>query len=504
MKYIHSILAISAVSFLICISSPTGRADFQDEHSGSHPKFIFLFIGDGMATPQIHATEAYLGFLAQNAGNRGSIKVKTLAMTGFPVLGMQKSSARNSFITGSAAAGTALACGIKTNINIISMYPDARTPCTTLAESARAQGMKVGIVTSVSLDHATPAVFYAHTSSRMAYQEIDRQLLRSGFDYFAGGGFISMNDVEKQAAANGFVYVDTRAEFDGLKPGSGKIIAVNPYLDHSKAIPYALNRLSADGPGEDYEGSITLAEFTQKGIQLLNNDNGFFMMVEGGKIDWACHANDARAVIEDIIALDDAVKAALDFADRHPSETLIIVTGDHETGGLALGSAGTAYEAHYKKMEAQKLAFDDFNSKILALYKNAHTPAPDDIDADMWKIIMDYFGMDGSQLTPDSKDDLSEYEIKQLEEAFDLAMTGINIHTEDENRLLYGTYNPLSVTLTHLLNSKSGLGWTSYAHTALPVPVFAIGIGSNIFDGYYDNSDVARKIFKIMGSDTGF
>ena len=469
---------------------------------GIHPKYIFYFIGDGMATPQVHATEAYLGAVSDGDAKSGDIRVQKLAMSEFPVHGMQRTYAKNRFITGSAAAGTALACGVKTDVNIISMGPDG-LPCTTLAELTKAKGMKVGIVTSVSLDHATPAVFYAHTPSRMNYPEIGRQLLNSGFDYFAGGGFLAMNDVAGSAAANGFVYVDSRAGFDALKEGDGRVIAVNPYLDQSKAMPYAINRLAADGPGEEYEGSITLAEFTAKGIRMLNGDNGFFMMVEGGKIDWACHANDARAAIEDVIAFDAAVKVAVEFADRHPLETLIVVTGDHETGGLTLGFAGTAYSAYYDRLKAQKMAFDDLDRKILAPYKASHIPVPADMDADMWKIVLDNFGMDGSRLTAGSEDDLSEYEIRMLEEAFDKAMTGGRINPGSEDSLLYGTYNPLSVTLTHLLDRKSGLDWTSFSHTALPVPVFATGVGSENFNGYYENSDVARKIAKVLGIYSG-
>jgi len=424
-------------------------------------------------------------------------------MSGFPVTGMQMSYAGNRFITGSAAAGTALACGIKTDVNIISMHPDAVTPCTSVAELAKSRGMKIGIVTSVSLDHATPAVFYAHTPSRMQYDAIGRQLLESGFDYFAGGGLLAVRDLETQAAANGFRYTDTRAEFDALRPGDGKTIAVNPFLDRNKSIPYALNRLTSDGPGEEYAGSISLAEFTEKGIELLKNEKGFFMMIEGGKIDWACHANDARTAIEDVLAFDQAVRTAADFAVKHPAETLIVVTGDHETGGMSLGFAGTAYEIYFEKLKAQTLSYDEFDGRIFSAYKASHISDPADIDSDMWAIILKYFGMDGAGLTQDIKDDLSKYEIEMLEDAFDKAIKGISTHTSDEDRLLYGTYNPLSVTLTHLLNRKAGIGWTSYSHTAVPVPVFAIGVGSRIFDGYYENYEVARKIAEIMGFDIG-
>jgi alkaline phosphatase len=223
------------------------------------------------------------------------------------------------------------------------------------------------------------------------------------------------------------------------------------------------------------------------------------MMVEGGKIDWACHANDARAAIEDTIAFDDAIAVAVDFARRHPLETLIVVTGDHECGGMTLGFAGTAYETYYEKMAAQTIAYDDFGEKVLIPYLTTHSPAPADIDADMWQIIFSVYGMDGNGLTSDSEDDLTDYEIGLLEDAFDKSVADKNANSDEENGLLYGYYDPLTVTLTHLLNRKSGLAWTSFSHTGVPVPVLAMGPGAKLFDGYYDNTDVGKKLMKIMG-----
>ena len=512
-RVLHCKLVILALAIaLLCVCS-ANAGNKSDEHLFVEAKYVFYFIGDGMASPQIHATEAYLAALLEDDTDPGGIKAEKLTLSLLPIQGMQMSFANNRFITGSAAAGTALACGMKTNIGVISMNPDATIPYNSLAEKAKAKGMKVGIVSSVSIDHATPAVFYAHTPSRNNYEEIGVYLLNSGFDYFGGGGFRvnkytsaeyegKSNDeryaiVESKAAANGFAFANTRAEFDALT--SGRAVAVNPYLDSSNAIPYAINRMSADGPGEAYEGSISLAEFTQKGIDLLYNSKGFFMMVEGGKIDWACHANDARAAIDDTIAFDNAVAVAAQFAMRHPLETLIVVTGDHECGGMTLGFAGTVYETYYEKIAAQTVAYDDFDAKLLSAYQAAHDPAPADIDADMWQIILNNFGMDGAGLTAGDEDDLTEFEFALVEDAFDQTMRGENVNSGEENSLLYGGYNPLSVTLTHLLNRKSGLAWTSYSHTAVPVPVLAMGAGADIFNGYYDNTDVAKRIAEVMG-----
>ncbi|MDY6830573.1 MAG: alkaline phosphatase [Thermodesulfobacteriota bacterium] len=516
MKKTGSTIAVIIMIAAAALCSGNAFAfDHGHDFSPFQAKYVFYFIGDGMASPQIHATEAYLASLQEDDTVPGGIKAQQLYMSTFPVQGMQMSYANNRFITGSAAAGTALACGHKTNIGVIAMDADATLPYKSLAEAAKEKGMKVGIISSVSIDHATPAVFYAHQPSRNNYEQIDFELLNKDFDYFAGGGFrvnkwnspayASMSNeeryqvVEDTAVANGFVYADTREEFDALNRRTRRAIAVNPYLDGSNAIPYALNRMNADGPGERYEGSISLAEFTAKGIEIMQNRRGFFMMVEGGKIDWACHANDARAAIEDTIAFDDAIKVAVDFAKKHPFETLIVVTGDHECGGMTLGFAGTAYESYYEKMAGQTVAYDDFDSIVLPSYVADHSPIPGDIDTDMWNLILTNFGLDGNGLTSETADDLTAYEISLLEDAFDKALHGISVNPSEEDDLLYGYYNPLSVTITHIQNRKAGLDWTSYSHTAVPVPVLAKGTFANLFDGYYENTDVAHKIAFAMG-----
>ena len=307
-----SCLTSFALLILIGVTSTTS-------HAGA-PKYIFYFIGDGMANVQIHAAEAYLAALQGKDEVAGSQKAKLLAMSHFPVQGLSTTFANNRLITGSAAAGTALACGMKTNIGVISMNPNATRPYTTVAELAKAKGMKVGIVSSVSIDHATPAVFYAHQPSRSNYHEIAMALANSDFDYFAGGGFhddeTGTGNAIETAQANGFTYVKTREALAAVKPGN-RVIATDNFLMGGSALVYELDRLNAP----ETLPLMSLAEFTSEGIRLLDNDNGFFMMVEGGKIDWACHANDARAAIDDTIAFDNAIREALNFYMLHPDDT---------------------------------------------------------------------------------------------------------------------------------------------------------------------------------------
>ncbi len=446
-------------------------------YQGYPAKYVFFFIGDGLGFPQKTAAEQYNG--------------KRLAMDEFPAQGVTTTHAADRFITGSAASSTALCSGQKTNIGVIGMTPDLK-PVKTVAEMAKEQGKKVGIISSVSIDHATPAAFYAHVKSRSMYHEIDHALVNSGFDFFGGGGLKDpegkksdqpLGDAVAAAKKAGYKVVDDREAFMKLSKDDGKVLAWNAWLQDSQAMPYAMDQRSDD---------ITLPEFTAKAIEMLDNDKGFFLMVEGGKIDWACHANDATASVINTLAFDDAVREAVRFYEKHPQETLIVVTGDHECGGLTIGFAGTKYDSHFNVLGGQKVSFQKFTDEILADYKG-------DFDG-MKPIITENFGL---KFAGDPSADnmvLEPFQIAQIEDAFNRSMGGETEKSDNaETYLLYGGYNPLAVSLTHILNQKAGLGWTSYKHTGVPVGTSAQGVGADSFNGYYDNTDVGLKIMAVMG-----
>jgi alkaline phosphatase len=479
MRNVLMVMSCALVLILGASAASAGSAGFT-------PKYVFLFIGDGMAITQVNSAEIYLSSVADPGGVPARTK---LSMSSFPVAGMITTFGNNSFIPDSADAGTSLACGMKTNSGVIAMDPTGTIPYKSIATLAKEKGMKVGIVSSVSIDHATPAVFYANQPSRNNYYEIAMSMANSDFDYFGGGGIKYPTGVNGDqpsvidaAVANGFQIADTAEEFAQLAKGQ-KAIAYNEILDNDKALYYELDRKEQD-PADH----ISLAQFTRKGIQLLNNSKGFFMMVEGGKIDWACHANDARATIDDVIAFSDAVKEAVKFYRAHPYDTLIIVTADHETGGMSLGFAGTKYETHFEVLQNQNKSYIEFG-KTMATYKENggdHT----NIDAEMKQLILDTFGL--------TFDALTDYEKLQLEDAYDRSMGGPVVAGAEKDYLLYGGYDPLSVTLTHILNQHAGIGWTTYSHTGMPVPVFAMGTSSQQFSGFYDNTDVPKKLSRAM------
>jgi alkaline phosphatase len=454
-------------------------------------KYVFLFIGDGMGFAQVHSAEAYLNTLENGKTDAArDVRANLLPMmTELPFSGAITTYDYGVLCTDSASAGTALACGHKTYSGVVSVDPVTKTiPYPTIAERAKQKGMKVGIISSVSIDHATPAVFYAHNASRNNYHDISMQLSASGFDFFGGGGFlqqtVSGEDAVAVAQTRGYQVVGTREALAAVQPGQ-KVLAINQTLADSMSLAYEVDRKTTD---------MSLADFTAAGIRLLTNADGFFMMVEGGKIDWTCHANDARTSIDDVRAFDAAVQQAIAFARLHPAETLIVVTADHETGGMTMGWAGTKYASAYEKLVPQTMSFQVFSDWLTKTYRvdpakawvNESSQLAN--DAVVLAKIQSAFGLDYATL--------SAFQKSQLEAAYDRSMKGAAIVSSEEDYLLYGGYDALTMACTHVLNANAGIGWTSYSHTATPVPVMSNGA---TFNGYYDNTDIAKKIAASMG-----
>ena len=465
------------------------------------PKYVFLFIGDGMSYPQIQSTSDFLGALndadywqAEPSldDNQGAILdgPEYLNFMNFPVAGSAVTYDSNSFCPDSASTATSLSTGHKTYSGTINMDETGSTAYETIAEKLAAQkGWEIGIISSVNLNHATPAAFYAHQASRNNYYEIGLELIDSGFTYFAGGGFLKptgsegdQEDLYALAEAAGYTVAKTQAEAEAVT--DGPVILIDEHLADGDAMAYELDRT---------EDMWSLADYVEKGIEVLDNDTGFFMMCEGGKIDWACHANDAASTIHDTDALADAVQVAIDFAAEHPDETLILVTGDHETGGLTIGFAGTDYDTYLDLLQNQKISYAKFDSDYVAAYKENKTSF-EDVMSDVTALFgLKTEGEEGDKLV------LTDYELELLRTAYEKSVNGTETgYAAQAEYVLYGTYEPLSVTLTHIINNKSGISFTSYSHTGLPVAVLAQGVGSETFGGYYDNTDVYNKLAALL------
>ncbi|MEL7622826.1 MAG: alkaline phosphatase [Clostridiales bacterium] len=467
------------------------------------PKYIFMFIGDGMAAVQVNSAQIYGGTNKHN-----QMALDKMNFQSFEAVGYQTTQDATSFAPDSASTATSLSSGFKTWSGTIGLKPagdkSGNKPANvegspipkTIAERLKAEkGMKIGIISNVTINHATPAAYYAHVASRNDYYDIALQMANSGFDFF-GGGTINQptgkdkdqKDAYKVMEEKGYKVVKTKEDILALNSNSGKVYAVTPVVQDSGAMPYAI---------DNKPGDLTLADFVKKGIEVLDNEKGFFMMAESGKIDWAGHANDAKANIGDVIALEEAVQVALDFAKKHPEETLIIVTGDHETGGMTIGQATTNYDTAFHLLENQKISYVAFD----ALLDEMTAKNPKLTFADVMPVITENFGLVNNTIDDISRPgepsymtlELSDREVEKLKAAFAETMAAEPADNE-ETDLLYGGYNPLSVTLTHILNNKAGIGWTSYWHTGVPVPVYATGAGSELFNGAYENTEVYDKL----------
>ncbi len=501
----------------------TDTTSETDKSNTSVPKYVFLFIGDGMSYPQIESTNYYLSAIENGTsmGNKdeGTVLAQvndSLSFINFPVSGSAQTYDSTSFCPDSASTATALSTGNKTYSGTINMDETGTVSYETITEKLKDQlGYKIGIISSVNLNHATPAAFYCHQQSRSSYYDIGLEMIDSGFDYFAGGGLLkptgaeeNQTDLYELAAEAGYTVVKTQSEAESITADTGKVIVIDEHLADADAMEYEIDR---------EEVHWALSDYVDKGIDCLyeDNDNGFFMMVEGGKIDWVCHANDAASTMADTKALSDAVDEAIEFYNEHPDETLILVTGDHETGGLTIGYAGTNYDTFLENLENQKISFKAYDDEYVAKYKENNTSF-EDVMTDITRL----FGLTAESdatvasedgVTKDSADShptgvtsgnlvLTDYEMDKLQDAYNKTMT----MTEDtelsqEEYVLYGSYEPLTVTITHILNNKSGIAFTSYSHTGLPVAVFANGVGSEKFEGYYDNTEVYDKMASLLG-----
>ena len=432
------------------------------------PKYVFVFIGDGMSTPQRLMAEDF----SKRTG-RGELAMNHLARRTETA-----TKSANKVVTDSAAAATAIACGEKTDNGMLGMRPDG-TRIESVAAVAKKAGRKVGIVTTVTIVHATPAGFYAHNRSRGDSRAIAMDLVKSGFDYFAGGGIGGWTQPKGG-------YFDTNGNFVKLEEGREAVPGIDPYsLWQTNGYMFVKDDLAAfkalkpgrpvwcvfGESGMDYaldrDGSQpTLAEIVEKGIELLDGPDGFFLMCEGGKVDYAGHANDAGGSVAEQLSLDDAVKVATRFAKAHPGETLIVTTGDHETGGLIRGITGAGAAFDPALLKHQRCTASKFSS----ILKNAQEKNAAFSFDDAMALVRENFGLGGPvPLTDADRDELK----KSFEQKKPAEFAG---------------------AAKRILSAHAGLAWKSGGHTALPTMTTAEGPGSEILEGMTDNTEIGARL----------
>jgi alkaline phosphatase len=387
--------------------------------------------------------------------------------------GLVRTFIADSAIADSAPAGTAYAAGVKSHTGYIGVLPDEATmpglapipaedrkkPVANVLEAARLQGKSTGIVATSEIMHATPAAFTAHYPDRKNYDDLSEQQVYQGVDLVLGGGakyFTSevrgdKEDLIGEIKNLGYEYITTPDElknFDG-----GKLWGM--FADTDMA--YEFDRDPAKEP--------SLSEMTAQAIQLLSkNENGFFLMVEGSKIDWAAHANDPIGVICDTLAFDEAVGVALEFA-KADGNTAVISVADHATGGLSIGSPNT--DANYDKVH--------IDNYIVPLKKAALTGegVEKKLNSDKSNIVevmSQYYGVS----------DLTGAEIDGIKAA---------------------QAGSLNYTVGPIISKRANLGWTTIGHTGEDVPLYVYAPEGHKISGVIDSTQIAKYIAEVLGLD---
>ena len=442
------------------------------------PKYVFYFIGDGMGVNQVMLTEYYLADL------EGKMGFNPLCFTGFPYSGLVITHSANTYVTDSSAAGTALAGGKKTNNNVLGMLPDKETPVQSIAEMAHEKGYRVAIGTTVCVDHATPGVFYAHQPSRDNYHEIGIELSQSGFEFFAGADFHTPFTEDNsdegnyvQAEKAGYTIVRGYDGYVANAKSSNKILMLekNPKSDHY--LSFAIDR---------NEDEMTLSQITTAAIDFMMKEpkKGFFMMMEGGRIDNAGHGNDPATVIQETIDFDEAIKIAYDFYLKHKKETLIVVTADHETG--AMGLSNGAYRLNSKVLQYQDMSEGEFSAYLEKKGREIG-------DILTWEEVeeelkLHYGFWDKIRLTSRQTDRLRNTYV----ETFGMGPGELK---EEE----YYKVDKMSDEATRIISEVAQISWGTGSHSGGYVPVFAIGVGAEQFTGQMDNTEIPMKIKKLAG-----
>lgn len=432
------------------------------------PKYVFVFIGDGLGASQRQMAEYY----AQETHGEDF----KLTMNSMPVVGINTTHALDNLVTDSAAAGTALATGKKTNNGMIAMLPDG-TELKSSLDYAMEAGKATGVITSTRITHATPAAFVSKNVHRDNENEIAEDYASNKVDFIAGGGYRNFiapgeagskrkeGDMVAKLQSRGyktFIGEDSAKGFMDHKPAKGEKVFAALTSSH---LPYEIDRMNTK------EHLPSLADLTAKGIEVLEDksEEGFFMVIEGGRVDHASHAQDVAATIWDALAFDEAVNVAMDFYNENKDETLILVAGDHETGGLGMGVG-------YKN-PVDPSVIDDVKASVEDTLQKKYKGNRDEF----FSYIGDNFGLR----------DLSAEERSRIVRAMDV---------EDSNgvdRVAYGSYSPTAIAVAHIVNSRAGVGFTTFDHTGSQIPFSAIGKDAEMFNGFIDNAVIGKKIISI-------
>lgn len=464
---------VAVVVALLSVVVPSEA--FAAPRNKSQVKYVFYFIGDGLGINHVRGTELYNAKVHPEMANGGE-----LSFTRFPVHTFITTHSAASLVTDSAAAGTALATGVKTINGYLGVDAEERS-VKNITEFVKERGWKVGICSNVGINHATPSAFYAHCKKRSEYNYIIDRLIESDIDFMAGSTILSRSksglkaqDIVEQARAAGIEVLQSADRAAEVR--NKRVMLLSDSLDR-KSMRFATDRS---------ESCPTIVDFTRAAIRYLEReavDDGFMLMVEGGHIDYACHDNDAVTTFEEINDFSASIAMAVEFAERHPDQTLIVVTSDHETGGMAIG-----YSKY--KMNMERLAFQRTSEEQLTL-KMQHMRESGKVTwEDMQQLLSDYLGL-WDKVTLRKKDE------ETLRRIF-----RDNFLQEGEKVVgLYTSNEKMAAEAVRILNKRAYVNWIGLSHTGAQVPLFVKGVGYERFMECFDNTDVPKKIAEVIGGE---
>ena len=443
------------------------------------PKYVFYFIGDGMSFNHILGTEQY------NTVKAGASETLRLNFTQFDTRNFVTNYSTSNLVTDSAAAGTALASGVKTanaHIGVDAEGNELRT----LADVASELGYKVGLVTNVGINHATPSCFYGHTSDRFGFPKLVDDYIASDVAFIAGSTIMDMKSGPQdpkykptttaelaERIRNAGIELSTDVE-QAAKSSSKRVVLVANDKEN-KHVPYVIDR-----KGDEEH---TLLNHSKAAIEYLAREakDGFFLMIEEGKLDYAAHEQDAVATFHEVNELARCVDLALAFAEQHPDETLIVVTSDHETGGMALG--WDHYEIRMNILAEQKTSALQVTKTFQCMREEGNRNWND-----YKKVFSDNLGLWSVVPVTKEEEQLLKHDFYDIFLKYGPMVDGLY------NKNEFVVYHALEI-----LNRHASLEWTSLYHTGMYTPLFVKGVGEAKFLDCRDQTDIPHTIASLMG-----
>ena len=465
-----TLLTIATLSLGLYLLGRVPSGNQSEAAQAPAPKYIFIFLADGAGNTHLEITRLY----NRHIHNEGLIISDKIMREG--TLGLLTTHSADSLSSDSAAAATALASGCKAKNGSVGTCEDG-TIRKTVLEVAKEKGMRIGLVTNSTIYDASPAAFAGHVPDRRLYSPIIDQYLNLVPDLLMGGGrdwFLPKSepgsrrkdetDMIALFRKQGYAYALNKKELKEVK--GSKVLGLFSLRDMS----FEIDR--------DKEVEPSVSDMTQAAIRILQegNQRGFVVFIENEHIDSAGHLTDIASVIHDFREFDRAVGLAYEFYKKHPRETLILVTSDHETGGLGftLALKDLNYTGSPKRLVATNQDLKKIQSIPISIKKAVEILGPKPTEDAIDRLMTDYFK--GFVMAPD----LKEMILKK--------------RPHDRN-LFYPVANCLGMMIANNIQAY----WGSAAHTNQPVFVAALGVGAEKFRGYQDNTDFAKHLFALLG-----